>query len=121
MAARKTRWQSEHTRQKIRAAYLIRRLQLHAAGKINLTLSQVRAIDILLKKIVPDLTQASITGELMHKYVVEVPPLLSKDEWQKKYALPKPAPRQLPVIIEQQPLLELEPAKPNGHDGGGGE
>src|SRR5262245_24295830 len=88
---------TEATRQKIRAAHLIRRLQKHIDGKISLTMSQVRAIDILLRKIVPDLTQTTIAGELLHKAIVEVPPLLTKDEWLKKYR-----------TIEHKPTLELE-------------
>jgi hypothetical protein len=43
---------------------LIDRLQVHIDGKITLSISQVRAIDILLKKIVPDLRRVSMSGEL---------------------------------------------------------
>ena len=39
---------------------LIDRLQVHIDGKITLSISQVRAIDILLKKIVPDLRRVSM-------------------------------------------------------------
>jgi len=92
--------QPEQVRAKIRAAYLIRRLQDHIKGKINLSPTQVRSIDILLRKIIPDLTQTSVTGELTTKYVVEVPPLLTKNEWLEKYQK-----------LEHKPTLELE-AKP---------
>jgi hypothetical protein len=68
--------------------------------KITLSNSQVRAIGILLKKVVPDLAQIQIAGEVQHKYVVEVPPLLTKDEWQKKYRVTRQEP---------PPTLELEP------------
>ena len=88
-----------HARQKIRATDLIDRLQDHIDGKITLSNSQVRAIGILLKKVVPDLAQIQIAGEVQHKYVVEVPPLLTKDEWQKKYR----------VTRQEPPSLELEP------------
>lgn len=94
---------TEATRQKIRAAHLIRRLQAHIDGKIVLTMAQVRAIDILLRKIVPDLHQTTISGELT-KYVVEVPPLLTKDEWQKKYRTIDHEPTK---SIESSPTLPL--------------
>ena len=93
----RTRVNVEATRQKIRAAYLIRRLQQHVAGKIKMTAEQVRSADILLRKIVPDLTQTQVTGELTHKAIVEVPPLLTKSEWLEKYR-----------TIEHKPTLELE-------------
>jgi len=94
--------QPEQVRAKIRGAYLIRRLQDHVRGKINLTRTQIRAADILLRKIIPDLTQTSVTGEMTHKYVVEVPPLLTKNEWLEKYK---------PIERKPKPTLELE-AKP---------
>src|SRR5262245_25065454 len=92
--------QPEQVRAKIRAAYLIRRLQDHVKGKINLTPTQVRSAEILLRKIIPDLSQTAVSGEMTHKYVVEVPPLLTKNEWLEKYQK-----------LERKPTLELE-AKP---------
>ena len=102
--------QPEQVRAKIRAAYLIRRLQDHIKGKINLSPTQVRSIDILLRKIIPDLSQTSVVGEMTHKYVAEVPPLLTKDEWLKKYSLSR---RETMPTIEHEPTPAL-PA-PNGH------
>jgi hypothetical protein len=49
--------------------------------QVTLSSSQVRAADILLKKLLPHLAQTQIAGEVQHPYVVEVPPLLTKDEW----------------------------------------
>jgi hypothetical protein len=96
--------QPEQVRAKIRGAYLIRRLQQHVAGKVTLTMAQVRAIDILLRKIIPDLNQTSVSGEMTHKYVVEVPPLLTKDEWLKRYKTIEPVQRKPPQL--QQPLQQ---------------
>jgi hypothetical protein len=45
----------------------------------------VRAIEILLRKCVPDLAAAEIKAEQMNRYVVEMPPVLDRDEWQRKY------------------------------------
>src|SRR5262245_29915977 len=101
--------QPAQVRAKIRGAYLIRRLQDHIKGKITLSMAQVRAIDILLRKIIPDLSQSSVTGEMTHKYVVEVPPLLTKDEWLKKYRTieHKSTTRAGPPTIDATPLLPL--------------
>src|SRR5262245_36077162 len=100
----RNRVKPEQVRAKIRGAYLIRRLQQHVAGKINLTMSQIRAADILLRKIIPDLSQTSVTGEMTHKYVVEVPPLLTKDEWLKKYKTIEHVQHKPPQL--QQPLQQ---------------
>jgi hypothetical protein len=48
-------------------------------------MSQLRAIEILLRKCVPDLAAAEIKSEQTRRYVVEVPPVLDRDEWQRKY------------------------------------
>lgn len=45
----------ENTRLKIQAAQLINRLESHARGEVEMTTTQVRAIEILLRKILPDL------------------------------------------------------------------
>ncbi len=110
MAARKNRINSESARQKIRASHLILRLQKHIDGKLDppLTMSQVRAIDILLRKIVPDLLQTQVTSEHTHRYVVEVPPLLTRDEWQKKYRVTRQAE---PKTLDLKPMPLLTTTK----------
>jgi hypothetical protein len=85
MAKRKTLFHTESVREKIRASQLINRLQKCAFGEINLTMTQLRAIEILLRKSIPDLAAVEIKAEQTHHYVVEVPPLLDRDEWQRKY------------------------------------
>src|SRR5262245_41486126 len=102
MAKRKMLCHPDYIREKIRTSQLINRLQKCAFGEISLTMTQLRAIEILLRKSIPDLAAAEIKGELTHRYVVEVPPLLSHDEWQAKYrinqetpALPTPSNKNL--------------------------
>jgi hypothetical protein len=56
----------------------------------DLTMAQVRAIDCLLKKVVPDLTRTLISADVNVKYVAELPKVLSRDEWVKKYGNPEP-------------------------------
>jgi hypothetical protein len=75
----------ESVRQKIKASMLVKVLQEHALGQRDLTMSQVRAIGILLKKIIPDLTSTEVKSEVTHHYVAEIPPVLSKQEWLEKY------------------------------------
>lgn len=47
----------EQTRQKVQASQLINRLQDHVLGTVELSATQVRAAEILLKKTLPDLTE----------------------------------------------------------------
>jgi hypothetical protein len=71
------------------------RLHKCAFGEISLTMTQLRAIEILLRKCIPDLAAAEIKSEQTRRYVVEVPPVLDRDEWQRKYgqnpSLPPPS------------------------------
>jgi hypothetical protein len=46
----------EDTRLKIKVAQLINRLTDHANGDVDLTTTQVRAIEVLLRKALPDLS-----------------------------------------------------------------
>src|SRR5262245_2351429 len=104
MAKRKTLSHPDHVRQKIRATQLINRLMALIDGKIPQSSSQVRSSGILLKKVVPDSAQTHIAGGVQHRYVGEVPPLLTKDEWQKKYRVTR---QQEPPALEPVPMLPL--------------
>jgi hypothetical protein len=42
---------------------LINRLQLHIFGKVEMSQTQVRAVEILLKKCLPDLESVEVTGK----------------------------------------------------------
>jgi hypothetical protein len=85
MAKRKMLFHPDYVREKIRASQLINRLQKCAFGEISLTRTQLRAIEILLRKSIPDLAAAEIKSEQTHRYVAELPPVLSKEEWLEKY------------------------------------
>jgi len=54
----------DYVREKIRASQLINRLQSCAMGEIELSMLQIRAIEILLRKCLPDLAAAEIKSEL---------------------------------------------------------
>ena len=76
MAARKTKTQhDDRTREKIRTSQLLNRLHAYAlsesdpqSGKtVKLDSGQVKAIEILLRKSMPDLS--SVDGSLSHTFV----------------------------------------------------
>ena len=56
---------------------------VHHSDQDNLTWTQLRAIEILLRKCIPDLAAAEIKSEQTHSYVIEIPGVLSKEQWQK--------------------------------------
>jgi hypothetical protein len=85
MAKRKMLFHPDHVREKIRASQLINRLHKCAFGEISLTVTQLRAIEILLRKCIPDLAAAEIKSEQTHRYVIEIPGVLSKEQWLQKY------------------------------------
>ena len=63
MAARLRLRHQDEIRAKIQASQLINRLTNHAFGEIDLTPTQIKAIEILLRKCVPDLAAVELTGD----------------------------------------------------------
>lgn len=53
----------DSVRAKIQASQIINRLQNHLNGEIDLTSTQVKAAEILLRKSIPDLSQVQGGGE----------------------------------------------------------
>lgn len=47
---------------KVKAGNLMSRIHKHAKGEIEMTASQLRAAEIFLKKVVPDLKSIEMTG-----------------------------------------------------------
>ena len=76
----------DEVRRKIQALRLVQTLQdfiFEAVDKngrklAELSMPQVRAIDILLKKVVPDLTRTLISADLNVRYVAELPKVLTQ-------------------------------------------
>lgn len=66
----------EDVRKKIQTSQLVNRLTDHALGDIELTNTQVRAIEILLKKTIPDLSSIEHSGDeanpLAHKIEIAI-------------------------------------------------
>ena len=69
MAARTLRPRhQDEVRTKIQASQLLNRLQNHALGKpdekpVELSTTQIKAIEILLRKTLPDLSSVELTGD----------------------------------------------------------
>ncbi len=72
MAARKLRkFHTDEIRAKIQTSQLINRLTDHAFSKVELSATQVRAIEVLLKKAIPDLSAVDLTGEVEQTVTVK--------------------------------------------------
>jgi uncharacterized protein YjiS (DUF1127 family) len=63
MAARLRKMHQDDVRAKIQASQLLNRLTDHALGDVELEPTQVRAIEILLKKVLPDLQAIELSGD----------------------------------------------------------
>lgn len=63
MAERLRKTHQDDVRAKISTSQLINRLTEHALGNIELSQSQVRAIEILIKKTLPDLSAIQLSGD----------------------------------------------------------
>lgn len=61
---------NEKWRERIKTSMLINRLEDHALGKIELTQTQVRSIEVLLKKLIPDLKSVEHKGETTVKNII---------------------------------------------------
>jgi hypothetical protein len=71
-------------------------------GELELTPTQIRVGEILLRKVIPDLTHTDLSATLTRRYVVEVPAQLSDDEW----ACSRPAGR---LVSPRQPRADGAP------------
>ena len=85
MAKRKMLFHPDDVKEKIKTSQLINRLHQHAFGEIELTPQQVRSIEILLRKAVPDLAAIEHSGEMTIQHDITDEPL-SADEWAKEHA-----------------------------------
>ena len=63
MAARLNRRHQDMVRDKIQATQLVNRLEDHALNGLELSPTQIKAIEILLKKSLPDLSAVELTGD----------------------------------------------------------
>lgn len=61
---------SEEWKEKIKIGVILDRLIQHVDGKIQMSSSQIKAADILLKKVAPDLSRSDVNNN--HSGAVEV-------------------------------------------------
>ena len=95
---RQMKFHPDEVRSKIQANRLVHTLQQFIFGDVDkdgrkladLSMPQVRAIDCLLKKVVPDLTRTLISADVSVRYVAELPKVLTKEEWVRKYGSSEP-------------------------------
>jgi hypothetical protein len=72
MAARKIHTTlREEWKEKIRASMLINRLQDHAFGEVEMSATQLKAAEILLRKVAPDLGRQEVSGPEGGKIEIE--------------------------------------------------
>jgi hypothetical protein len=79
-------WHPDEVRRKIRASQLINRLHAHIFDGLELSFSQIRAIEILLRKCIPDLSTTTITADINVRYVAHLPEPISREAWLAKYS-----------------------------------
>ena len=69
-------WTPEKVRQRIRTGVLVNRLKKHALGQLEMSATQLKAAEILLRKSLPDLTSVNHTGSVAVTYDAAVGMLL---------------------------------------------
>ena len=79
----------ENTRQKIRVAKYINLLDEVADGKRKMDSVQIKAIELLLAKSLPNLQSVEISGEIATSKVIRTPQVANNLEtWKQQYADP---------------------------------
>ena len=91
MPARKTPFLDQRVREKIQASMLIRALHDCVEGRNKMTSVQVRAAEVLLRKVVPDLAAVEYSGETTVKYEISGEPM-SVEEWKREVEAEYPRP-----------------------------
>lgn len=72
MAARLRKTHQEDVRAKIKTSQLINRLEKHAFGKLKLDNTQIKAIEVLVRKTLPDLSSITLAGDPDAPLVTEI-------------------------------------------------
>lgn len=57
---------SAEWRERIKSGVILDRLQRHCIGELEMTPTQIRAAEILLRKVIPDLQAVQHSGEVTH-------------------------------------------------------
>ena len=86
MAARKKPFLAQSTRDKIKASMIVNRLQDHIVGTVELSTSQVRAAEVLLRKVCPDLQAVEMKAEVTQSPAVIADQPMDASAWEQQYA-----------------------------------
>ena len=62
---------SDHWRERIRAGKILKRLMDHVEGTAEMSATQIRAAEILLRKVLPDLSSVEHKGNVNHRHITE--------------------------------------------------
>lgn len=66
----------DDVRSKIKTSQLVNRLEDHALGLLELSATQIKAIEVLIKKTLPDLQSIELTGDpdnpVEHVHIIEL-------------------------------------------------
>lgn len=73
MARRTRQWTPNVVRERIRVSMLRHRLENHVLGRIEMSPTQVRAAEILLRKCLPDLNAVEHSGVVTQRPASEIP------------------------------------------------
>lgn len=63
MPARMRKLHQDDVRAKIQTSQLVNRLENHALGKVDLSQTQIKAIEVLIRKTLPDLSAVTLQGD----------------------------------------------------------
>jgi len=61
----------EMWRERIRAGKILAKLMKHVEGEVEMSATQIRAAEILLKKVLPDLSSIEHKGNVEHRHLTE--------------------------------------------------
>ena len=87
MAVRLNRLHQESVIEKIRASQLIKRLENHALGELEMTATQIQATKILLDKCVGNAaTKIDVGGQQDNPINVSIAPELTPEQWLAAFA-----------------------------------
>src|SRR5882724_9174796 len=60
------------SKRRIKASKLMDRLHQHGMGEIQMSSTQIRAAEVFIKKVIPDLSAIEHSGEIAHRNVDEL-------------------------------------------------
>lgn len=80
---------TDDVRRRVHIGHLLAALEAHALGRLDMTSTQVRAAEILLKKTLPDLSVSDFSGPVqMSRFVIgATPEFKSSEAWIKAIKL----------------------------------